>query len=236
MISSLSVVFPMFNEKEYIVGTVKDTLEVLKEITRDYEIIIVDDASFDGSELIADDLARQNPHIKVAHHRENRKLGGSLKTGFNLARKGYILYSDIDLPFDLREIKTAVRILSKEKADLVAGYCTNKGVEGIRRYIYSIVYNFLVRVLFGLKIRDVNFSFKLIRKDFLRRINLCSEGSFIDAEMVIKAKYAGAKIVQFGVEYFPRTKGKSKLSSFSVILEILKEGFLFKLNLLKDNK
>jgi len=91
------------------------------------------------------------------------------------------------------------------------------------RTIYSLVYNLLIRALFGLAVKDVNFSFKLFHRSLLERITLKSEGSFIDAEFLVRARKAGASIIQIGVDYFPRSRGISTLSSPGVILAILRE-------------
>jgi glycosyltransferase involved in cell wall biosynthesis len=225
----------MHNERNYIHTSVEKITSILREVSNDYEIIIVDDASTDGSGQIADELANINQHVKVAHHKNNRKLGGSLKTGFALASKELVLYSDIDMPFDFKEIKKAIDIMRAEKADFVCAYRLNKMADGLRRYIYSKVYNFLIRLMFGLRIKDVNFSFKLIRNSLLKELSLSSEGSFIDAEMLIKARRKSAKIAQFGTIYLPRTKGISRLSSPDVIFKILKEAFIFRLKLFYSN-
>ncbi len=166
---------------------------------------------------------------------KNRKLGGSLKRGFGLASKNLVLYSDMDMPFDFAEIKRALNLLLQENADIVCAYRLNREADGIRRYIYSIVYNFFIRVLFRLRVRDVNFSFKLIRTDLLRQLDLASEGSFINAEMLIKAMRCKAKIIQFRTTYFPRLKGKSRLSSIGIIAKILQEAFAFRFGMLSNN-
>lgn len=236
LLKSLSVVFPMFNEEEYIRGTIAKTLEVLKKVTEDYEIIVVDDASTDASAAITDTLARQDTHIKVIHHKKNRKLGGSLKTGFEQATREFVLYSDMDMPFELGEIKKAAAILTENNADLVAVFRLNRIEEGIKRCIYSVAYNFIIKIMFGLKIRDVNFSFKLIKNDLLKKLHLASEGSFISAEMLIKSKRLGAKIIQFGTPYFPRKNGFSRLSSFYVIMKIIQEAVAFRFDLLRNAK
>ena len=80
-----------------------------------------------------------------------------------------------------------------------------------------------VEALFGVKVRDINFAFKLCRARIFEHIELKSEGSFIDAELVIRATRLGYELLQFGVDYFPRTKGESTLSSSGVILTILRE-------------
>lgn len=230
MAVSISAVIPMYNEEGYIRRTVKEVVNALKDITDDYEIIIVDDASTDNSGRIADELSQEDPHIRVARHKKNRKLGASLRTGFNLASKELVLYTDMDMPFDLKEIRKAVDLVVNEKADFVSAYrlgTMGRG-DGIKRYIYSIVYNLFIRYIFGLRIRDVNFSFKLIWLALLKELNLRSEGSFIDAEMLIKAQRRGAKIVQFGTKYFPRLEGMSGLSNLSIIIKILQEALAFR--------
>ncbi len=89
--------------------------------------------------------------------------------------------------------------------------------------IYSAIYNLLVRGIFGVRVRDVNFAFKLVRRSVLDGMTLTSEGSFIDAELVVRTVKSGKQMVQFGVDYFPRTRGISTLSSPAVIVKILQE-------------
>jgi len=233
MLKSLSIVLPMYNEEFCVKDTIAKMVIVANEATKDFEIIIVDDASTDTCGLIADEISKGDSRIKVKHLGSNRKLGGALKAGFAAAQKEYILYSDIDQPFDFTEIKKAVVLITEEKADLVAAYRINRFIEGVRRYIYSVCYNFLIKIIFGIKIKDVNFSFKLIRRDLIKQLNLFSEGSFICAEMIVKCRRRKAKIMQFGTLYYPRRSGKSRLSSLNVIFKILKEAFLFRFGFLK---
>ncbi len=224
----ITVFYPMYNEELYIkraVEAAKETCEFMlgmREIS-DYEILLIDDASKDTTGKIADELAEENKKIRVIHHKTNRGLGGALKTGLYNAKMDVILYSDIDLPFDMMELKKAYRLMRYYDADIVAAFRFDRTGEGLRRLTYSYVYNILVKVLFHIRIKDVNFSFKLIRKGILEYLNLKSEGSFIDAELLIKAQRYGFKIIQFGTNYFPRSRGVSKLSSYRVILKIIHE-------------
>lgn len=226
--SSITVFFPMWNEEEYIHRALDaareacETLIALGEVG-DYELLIVNDASTDATGRIADELAAADPRVRVVHHPVNRKLGGSLKTGYANARGELVLYSDADLPFDMDELIKACRVMRHYEADLVSAYRLDRTGEGYVRTIYSFFYNALVRVFFGVKMRDVNFAFKLCRGRIFEHIQLESEGSFIDAELVIRANKLGYHIVQFGVDYFPRTRGVSTLSSPSVIIKILRE-------------
>src|SRR5450756_1075284 len=117
----------------------------------------------------------------------------------------------------------AVRVLRTYEADVVSAYRFDRTGEGPRRAVYSWAYNFLIQAMFGIRLRDINFAFKLCRRRVLDHITLSSEGSFIDAELIIRAKRSGFEIVQIGVDYFPRTRGVSTLSSFAVIRTMVRE-------------
>jgi glycosyltransferase involved in cell wall biosynthesis len=218
----------MWNEQDYIeraIDAAREECEDLKsqgDIT-DYEMIIVDDASTDDTPIIAARLAEEDSHVKVVRHPENRKLGGSMKSGFAAATGDLVLYTDADLPFDMHDVHKAMRLLRYYDADVVSAYRFDRTGEGYVRTIYSFFYNLMVRVLFGVRMRDVNFAFKLCRTRIFDHVDLKSEGSFIDAELVVKAQKYGYTVIQFGVDYFPRTRGVSTLSSPTVIKKILGE-------------
>ena len=220
---SVSVVFPMYNEEDYIHRAVRAARDILSEVAPDWEIVIVDDRSTDRTGELAEALAREDPRIKVVHNAVNRKLGGSLRAGYAAVTKDLVLYTDADLPFDLQELGRAVRLLEYQEADVLSAYRFDRTSEGFVRTVYSFLYNLLIRVAFSLPIKDVNFSFKLFRRELLSRIELKSEGSFIDAEFLVRARKAGASIIQIGVDYFPRSRGVSTLSSPGVIAKILGE-------------
>ena len=224
----LSVFFPMWNEEDYIgraiafAGRACADLIERGDIT-DYELIIIDDCSTDRTPELADQLAASDPHVRVIHHDRNRKLGGSMKTGFGAATGDLVLYTDADLPFDFNELPRAVRLLREYDVDIISAYRFDRTGEGLLRGVYTWVYNGLIKALFGVKVRDINFAFKLCRSRIFDHVELKSEGSFIDAELVIRSTRLGYEIMQMGVDYFPRTRGESALSSPGVILTILKE-------------
>jgi glycosyltransferase involved in cell wall biosynthesis len=226
--SKLSIFFPMWNEESYIERAIDAAREECEDLMAqgdiaDYEIIVIDDASTDSTFEIAQRLAAQDPRVKVVHHPENRKLGGSMKSGYAAATGDLVLYTDADLPFDMHDVHKAMRLLRYYNADVVSAYRFDRTGEGYVRTVYSSFYNIMVRVLFGIRMRDINFAFKLCRTRIFDHVELKSEGSFIDAELVVKAQKFGYSVIQFGVDYFPRTRGVSTLSSPSVILKILKE-------------
>jgi len=220
---SITVVFPMFNEEAYVERAVNAARDVLGRTAHDFEIVVVDDASTDGTGPLADRLARADPRVRVVHNPVNLKLGGALRAGYAAATKDLVFYTDADLPIDLAELPRAVRLLEYQQADIVAAYRHDRTSEGWLRTVYTFAYNHLIRILFGLKVRDVNFAFKLFRRSVLHRFPLRSSGSFIDAEFLLRARKHGCPIIQIGLDYFPRTRGLSTLASFGVIAEMLRE-------------
>jgi glycosyltransferase involved in cell wall biosynthesis len=224
----LSIFLPMWNEQDYIeraVGAALAECEVLVDAGEvlDYEVIVVNDASTDATGRIAAELAAGDAHVVAVHHPKNRKLGGAIKTGFATATGDLVLYSDADLPFDMAEVARAVRLLRYYDADVVSAYRFDRTGEGASRAVYTFFYNVLIRRLFGVRMRDINFAFKLCRGEIFEHIRLRSEGSFIDAELIIRARKLGYQVIQFGVDYFPRTRGESTLASLTVIRTILQE-------------
>jgi glycosyltransferase involved in cell wall biosynthesis len=224
----LSIFFPMWNEELYLHRAVRAAKEISEQLLGDkeigdYELIVIDDASTDRTGEYADDLAAVDTHVRVVHHQRNRKLGGSIKSGFAAATGDLVLYTDADLPFDMEELPRAVRLLRDYEVDIISAYRFDRTGEGSLRAVYTFVYNGLIKALFGVKVRDINFAFKLCRRRIFDHIELKSEGSFIDAELVIRATRMGYEIMQMGVDYFPRTRGESTLSSPGIIVTILKE-------------
>ncbi|HEY0370409.1 MAG TPA: glycosyltransferase family 2 protein [Thermoanaerobaculia bacterium] len=220
---TVSLVIPMYNEELNIEHAVASARESLEKYASDHEIIIVDDASADASPQIVARIASADGHVRVLRHEKNRKLGGTLRTGFAAATKDLVFYMDSDIPFDPDVLGRAIRAMELTDADMIAAYRHDRTMEGFKRGVYTLVYNWLIGILFGWPHRDINFSFKLMKRSVLEAIELRSEGSLIDAELVVKAKNRGFTIQQIGIDYFPRTRGTSHLSSFGVVLKILRE-------------
>jgi glycosyltransferase involved in cell wall biosynthesis len=225
---TVSIFFPMWNEEAMVATTVDAASTAMRTLVAegdiaDYEVLLIDDGSTDDTGVIAERLAAQDPHVRVVHHERNRGLGAGIKTGFTKASGTLVLYTDADLPADLAEVRKAIRLMRIYGADIVSAYRHDRTGEGSKRLMYSFAYNWLIRLAFGLRVRDVNFAFKLCTRKALDRIELVSEGSFIDAELLIRARKEGFQIIQFGVDYIPRTRGESTLASSSTILGILRE-------------
>lgn len=217
---SISVFLPAYNEEANIERAVLSSVEVLKQVSDDWEVIVVNDASKDRTREIAERLAQEIPGVRVINHEKNTRLGGALRTGFSNSSKELVFYTDADNPIDMNDLKRALPLLTE--ADFITGYRLNRE-EPLKRKIYSRCYNWLIRLVFGLKVRDVNFSFKLVKQEVLKKARMRSMGSFIDAELLIEARKYGFRVKEMGVRYYPRTKGESTLATPAVILTILEE-------------
>jgi glycosyltransferase involved in cell wall biosynthesis len=213
----------MRNEERSLPHLLDVALDALPRHAEDWEIVLVDDASGDGTVAVAEARAVAEPRIRVVRHAANLGLGGALKSGFAAASKEWVLYSDCDLPWDLDETGRVFRAAELTGADVVSGYRHDRTGEGTLRTIYSFLYNGLVHLAFSFPIRDVNFSCKLIRRSLLEGLPLASDGSFIDAELLVRLRNRGGRIQQVGLDYFPRTRGVSTLSSPCTILRILRD-------------
>jgi glycosyltransferase involved in cell wall biosynthesis len=217
---SISIFLPAYNEEENIERAVMTSVNVLREISDDWEVIVVNDASKDRTREIAERLVKEVPGVRLINHDKNTRLGGALRTGFSNSTKELVFYTDADNPIDMNDLKRAVPLM--DEADFITGYRLNRD-EPLKRKVYSRCYNWLIRLLFGLRVRDVNFSFKLVKQEVLKKARLRSMGSFIDAELLIEARKYGFRIKEIGIRYYPRTQGESTLATPSVIFKILGE-------------
>lgn len=191
-----------------------DAVPVLTSLAEDYEIIFVEGGSTDNSTIILDRLAAESKRIKVIHQGAKKGLGSALKEGFASAKYEYIFYIDGDNPFRMSEFTRGFPLL--QQADIVCGYRVNRDDTPIHS-IYSKVFNFLIRTLFRVKVRDVQIGFKMLRKSILKRVKLKSDSMFIDAELLIKAQNEGCRITEFGVKYIERVSGRSSVTLGDVL-------------------
>ncbi len=219
-LDSLSVFLPCYNEALNIQKTAQNVASNLRKVARDYEIIIIDDGSTDDTGRLADSLAAKDPHIKVIHHRPNRGYGGAFKAGLYASKHPWIAFIDADGQFDFSEINKFITIQKKTRADAVIGYYLDRKVSFARK-LNSKLWQSIVYILFGLKVRDIDCGFKLISKRIVDSIpKLESErGAFISSEFLIKAQNLGFKIVEIGVNHYPRKNGEATGAKLNVIVK-----------------
>lgn len=212
---NLSFVFPMFNEADNIAGTIARATALAAEICDDYEIVISDDASTDRSADIVADIAGRDPHVRLVRLAKNSKFGGALKAGLFAAKKDVIIYTDSDFPAREDDIRKALESL--EGADIVTAYSLVLKDSSLKRIIISKTYNFLVHLLFGLKIHDINSGLKIYRRTVFEGMDLRSMSPFIDAEIFGEAAKKGCRIKQYGLVFELRTGGVSTISRPGVV-------------------
>lgn len=223
---SISFVLPMFNEREVIEDTVKEISVIANAVGSDYEIIIADDASTDGSAQIADRLTREDPHIKVIHLAVNTKFGGALAAGLKNATKDIIIYTDSDLPVGLPDVKKSLLLI--EDTDIVTATSIVKKGDNIKRKIISLGYNFLIQSLFKADIKDINSGYKIYKRSIVKDMDLKSVSPFVDVEIFLRAKKLGARIKEYPLHFQPRKYGVSKISRIPVIWQTFMDMFKFK--------
>lgn len=213
----ISFFFPACNEEDTVEELARRADKVLRELTSDYEVIIVDDGSTDRTPEIADRLAAENRRIRVIRHPQNRGYGSALRSGFAAARLDLIFYTDGDLQFDVSELSKLIPLI--EGADIVSAY-KQRRMDGMQRRVVSWVYNTSLRLFFGLDVRDVNCGFKLYRREVFDRITLNSTRGLIDAEILLKARRAGFSIAQVAVTHFRRRAGGSRYRVREIVMTI----------------
>ena len=218
---SVSFVFPMFNEAENIAETVRRASELAVQIADDYEIIVADDASTDGSGDIVDSIAASDKHVRPVRLKQNTRFGGALKEGLKAASKEIVIYTDSDFPAKEDDIRKALEVL--DGADVVTAYSLVIKDSSLKRIVMSKAYNFMVRALFGLHIRDINSGLKIYKRKVLEGLDLKSRSPFIDVEIFAEAVKRGFKIKQYGLIFELRTKGSSTISRMSVVLRTFRD-------------
>src|SRR5262249_46367577 len=164
------------------------------ELTPDFEIVIVDDGSADGTADIADELARTYPQVSVIHHARNRGYGAALQTGFRSATKELIFYTDGAAQYDPGELKTLWQKMPND-VDLVNGYKISRA-DPLHRVVIGRLYHHIVSTLFGLRLRDVDCDFRLMRRAIFDRINLQKTSGIICVEMMKKMQDGGVRLVE----------------------------------------
>ncbi|MBK8915597.1 MAG: glycosyltransferase family 2 protein [Phycisphaerales bacterium] len=217
---SLTITFPCYNEEANVERVTRSAVEVGRRIADDLEVLIVNDGSRDRTGEIADRLAAEIPEVRVVHNSPNRGYGGALSRGFREATRTWVFYTDGDGQFDIGELPRLLPLL--ERYDIVSGYRRQRRDPWIRR-LNAWAWGKLVRVLFGLRIRDIDGAFKIYPRSLFDRIEMKSTGALIDTEVLSRAQRLGYSIGQIDVSHYPRTAGQQTGARLSVIVRAFRE-------------
>ncbi|HXG11479.1 MAG TPA: glycosyltransferase [Gemmataceae bacterium] len=205
----LSLIIPAYNEESNIRQAVEEADAALAGLTRDYEILVVDDGSSDGTAAEVLAAARRQPNVHLLRHPVNRGYGAALRTGFEAARMDLVAFTDADCQFDLADL--ALLLPLTKDYPVVTGYRMQRQ-DPWRRRFFSWGYNHLVRALLGTRVRDCDCALKVFRREALAELLPQSSGFLVNAEMLARAQQLHYRVAEVGVRHRPRLGGHSKVS------------------------
>ena len=229
----LSYFFPAHNEAANVRGLVAEALATLPTLAERFEIVIVDDGSRDATPAIADELAAAHPEVRAVHHPTNLGYGAALRTGVAAARFGFIAFTDGDRQFHVDDLGRLIERMGPPgptSPDVVVGYRI-KRADPLARTVYANLYRLANRIFFGLAVRDVDCACKLFRRAALDGIAVESGGAFFSAELLIKLRAVGRRIVEVGVPHYPRTAGSPTGAKPQVVFRAMRDFWALRIRL-----
>jgi glycosyltransferase involved in cell wall biosynthesis len=218
--TSLSLCLPVYNEAENIEETLEEAFAVLPECVEDFEVVVVNDGSYDDTGAILARYAKKEPSLRVVTHPRNLGYGAALTSALRAARAELVCFTDSDGQFSLLELPSFLSQLNGH--DVVIGYRRKRAEQGLRSW-NAWAWNRLIRAVLGVKVRDLDCGFKLFRWETVQRLNLSSRGACISAEILAQCLRNHAKIVEVPVHHYPRVYGAPTGAAFSVIMRAFRE-------------
>ena len=216
----LSLIFPVFDEEQNLGELLDAALRIAPRLAADFEVIVVDDGSRDRSGAIIDAWSRTHPSVRRLSHAANRGYGAALRTGLREARGQLVFFSDADLQFDLAELEKL--LAHTDRFDIVAGFRAPRRDPWPRRLL-AAGWGGLVRVLFGLRVRDIDCAFKVFHRRVIEAMPIESIGAFVNTEILVRATAAGFRIHQVPVTHRRRRHGQQTGANMRVIARALRE-------------
>ncbi len=219
-LTSVSVVLPCLNEEENVADAIRYALSAAERCATYCEVIVVDDGSTDETARIAAAFVEADSRVRLRVHARNRGYGDAVRTGIDAAGMDWVLLTDADLQFDLRELEDFLP--SAARADLVVGWRVLRQ-DPVNRRVNAAGWNWLVRRMFQLPVRDVDCAFKLVRRDLLQRCALTSSGAMISTELLVRSLAAGARLHELPVRHRARVAGEQSGASPRVVAQAFGE-------------
>lgn len=221
-VQSISVFFPAYNDAASLPSLVPKAFRTLETLSKDFEVIVVNDGSSDATAEVLERLRQElGPRLRVVTHQENRGYGGALRSGFAAAAKEWVFYTDGDSQYDVTELSTLVSRLGPETG-LVNGFKLKRS-DPLHRIWIGTIYNQFARILFGIRLRDIDCDFRLIRRSLLEDVHLTSTSGTICVELVRKLEQSGCEVQETGVHHYPRLYGRSQFFRWKSLLVTLRQ-------------
>lgn len=223
---SVSVIVPVYNEYLLIEDAVRKINSFLENKFADYEIIVVESCSTDGTKEICDKL-KEMERVTVINESGRNGIGSAIKIGIDAFSKDLFLVMTADLPYRIESLLEAVKHLDRN--DVVFSYRSEDTRKDYYRKFQSFIYNSLVKIILGLQVKHVNSAFKLFKKDVIKNMRLDSNIGFIDTEMVFRVTHSGISYTEIPVPLIDRESGTSSITT-STTMQFVKElaGFFVK--------
>jgi glycosyltransferase involved in cell wall biosynthesis len=207
--AGVSAFFPAYNDAPSLPSLIGCAFETLEACVTDFEVIVVNDGSRDATaQTLADLRAKHGARLRVVTHKTNRGYGAALRSGFAAARKELVFYTDGDAQYDVSEFPKLLALMAPDVA-LVNGYKLSRSDPWHRVWIGKI-YNSLAARLFGIRIRDIDCDFRLMRRRQLSQLRLEATSGTICVELVKKLEASGCRVCETGVSHYPRLHGRSQ--------------------------
>jgi glycosyltransferase involved in cell wall biosynthesis len=215
----LSIFFPAYNDAGTIASLAIVAHMTARRLVTDHEVIVVEDGSPDHTGELLDEMGRHFPWLCVVHHETNRGYGGALRTGFATASKELVFYTDGDAQYDPRELERLLVALTPE-IDFVNGYKISRN-DPLHRVVIGRLYHWFVKIAFGLRLRDVDCDFRLMRRSIFDRVTLTRSSGVICVELMKKVQDHGFRIAEVPVHHHHRSYGKSQFFNFRRVVRTL---------------
>jgi len=223
----LSLIVPLYNESSNVPFTIIPLIKMLDKSGIAYELILVNNGSNDKTGELIDKLAGEYKCVKAVDIPVNLGYGGGIVRGMNDAEGEFVGYIDGDGQVELGEVIKVFLAIKDGKFDMVKVSRTIR-YDGLVRKINSIIYNFLMKIIFGINSKDINGKPKIFRKELLNKFRIESRDWFIDPEIMIKSSLLKLNILEVPIHFFMRKKGRSRVKLIASDSEFLKNIWLYK--------
>ncbi len=220
---SLSVVMPAHNEAENIEGAILNAREAAFRAADRYEVVVVDDGSTDATAAIVSSMeAVYGESVRLIRNERRLGYGPTVRRAWSAARMEWVLFSDSDCQFDLREVLRLVPLT--DDANIVTGWRRARQ-DGLLRRVNARIFNIATRLFFGTGVRDIDCAFKLMHTSALQRLELTAESAMVNTELIYQARQHGIRVAEAPVTHHARKFGEASGADPRVIAGAIGEFF-----------
>lgn len=216
----LSMCLPCYNEQDVIGEVLAGACAVLPAFCDEFEIIVVDDGSADGTSAAVEQFAKHDDRVRLVRHEKNRGYGAAVATALRAAHGEWVCFTDGDGQFNMLDLPQL--LVQAERADVVIGYRHSRADNGLRK-LNAHSWKWLIRCLMGLQVRDLDCAFKLFPRWVVDCLKLNAEGACISAEILSQCMRGGVTIAEVPVSHYPRSAGKATGANLGVVMKAFRE-------------